>query len=519
MKKILLFTILITTALLVSCSKTAIHEEQGQKQTVGSRTIIFPSEFSLNAVSNSKSHYAYGKESAQRASSRATVSYNDIAGVLAERSLETGEETPADILATIVSRLNNAPYSETGYWADLRGLTSLSRISNYDLTESYSAVIGSYNLTTTTSFTVTEIANGLSQAFSYTTANGIPEETLPENSANEPSDTEFRVYIVAFYIEGTPDTAFVNALVVRESAYENYVTEANRSVSPSNVTSSSAKYTSTKNSFTMKATSNKADFLFVIDNSGSMSDEQTAIAQVATDFDNTIQNSGLDYRMATVTTDSSTLRDTENDGGITTSLTEFTNDLQPGTSGSASESGIYHAEEALLSIALGDSSDGSLTSEVEPMPRAGTSLNIIIMSDEPDQYSSYGSTTFDLANNLFLDRGYIVHAIVGPYSGTEYTELATATGGLEGDITNLTSFNQIIVDISTIAGASASRFELDEFPVSETIVVYKNGNLVPRSSNNGWTNPVGSKKIVFNGTYLPAEGDVIRVEYIYASAS
>ncbi|EAR10576.1 hypothetical protein [Reinekea blandensis] len=511
---------------LVGCEKDALHEEQQTRNDVGSRSVILPADFDVTSVNGDKSFFYFGKDSAQgrstNVSTRATASYYDIAGIMVERDLETNEEDASDILSTIVSRTQYNSIAENP-WPDLSSeVDSLSRISLYDLQENYSAVVASYNLTTYSDYTIIEIANALSQVFSYTSADGVPEETLPAKTEGDPVSDEFRVFIVAFYLDNNPGKAFLLATVVRETVYENYVTENSRGVNPGNVVSQNASFSSTTDSFTAQAGSGLADFLFVIDNSGSMGDEQTAISQVATDFQNTIQNSGLDYRIATVTTDSSTLQDNNSDGGITTSLEEFENDVQPGTGGSGTESGIYHAEQALLSVAEGDASDGSLALETNPMPRTNASMNIIMMSDEPEQYYSYAGSEFDIDNNLFVDRGYVVHAIVEPdteyYDANgKYSDLAGKTGGLEGDINNLNSFSQMIIDISIIAGGTTSSFELAHNPVSETVTVKMDGSTVPRSQNNGWDIPFGSNKIVFFGTYVPEGGENIEVTYTYVS--
>lgn len=166
------------------------------------------------------------------------------------------------------------------------------------------------------------------------------------------------------------------------------------------------------------------------------------------------------------------------------------------------------------------------------MPRENSSMNIIMMSDENDQSSRYSGTSFDVEDNLIVSRGYIVNVIVEPdytyYDGDssyesdengQYDELATATGGLEGDITNLTSFKQTMVDITTLAGAASSSFELSNNAISETISVSMDDELIPRSQTNGWDLPVGTNSIVFYGSYVPEGGESIEVVYSYLSES
>ncbi|MBK7864482.1 MAG: hypothetical protein IPJ65_38930 [Archangiaceae bacterium] len=52
--------------------------------------------------------------------------------------------------------------------------------------------------------------------------------------------------------------------------------------------------------------SGKVDFLWVVDNSGSMETSQTAVGAVGTVFGDKLANAGLDWRVAGVTTDGKT---------------------------------------------------------------------------------------------------------------------------------------------------------------------------------------------------------------------
>jgi hypothetical protein len=519
MKIMNIFVVVLSSVIaLTSCEKVELHEENGQLLAVGGRTIIVPDEFEVNNVSDSKTFYYYGKDSATSKNSRAAISFRGFAGVFVERDIEVGETNAEDVLTTSVAKITGQSIATP--WPDLSAASTFQQITLYDLQTRYSAMLVSYDLVTNADYSVTEVANSLSQILGHHSVSGIPSEMLPESLTGEAVDDEFRILLVAYYFEDitTPENskAFFNALVIPKSFYENYVTESGRAVNPSNVVERESTFVSSSNEFTAEAGGDKADFLFFVDNSGSMSDEQTAISQVATDFELAISNSGLDYRLATVTTDSTALRDTDVDGGVTTSLTEFKVDLTPGTSGSATESGIFQAERALWSESAGDASDGTLALEAEPLPRTDSSMTIVIMSDETDQYSSYAATTYDPTDNIFVDRGYVTHVITSPYYSSDYESLAVATGGLQADITNLASFNQMMVDIATQAGAAASSFELDDFPVGESIVVKMDGNTVPNSADNGWTNPPGSNKIIFHGSFVPSGGENIEVTYLYA---
>ncbi|MCO4769700.1 MAG: hypothetical protein KDA24_06675 [Deltaproteobacteria bacterium] len=127
--------------------------------------------------------------------------------------------------------------------------------------------------------------------------------------------------------------------------------------------------------FTDCATSGGAlDIVVVVDNSGSMEDNQTQlVAQVGTLFDNLVAEA-LDYRMIIVTTDDPTAR-----GGVISAgpgaRGVFIANATPGTMGSGTEKPFENA----LGGALGTTD----------FLREGASKAILIVSDEDDQ-SSFG---------------------------------------------------------------------------------------------------------------------------------
>ncbi|WP_305461480.1 vWA domain-containing protein [Photobacterium leiognathi] len=162
----------------------------------------------------------------------------------------------------------------------------------------------------------------------------------------------------------------------------------------------------------------KSDFLFVIDNSGSMGGEQDEISKLTTDFIDTMNETAIDFNVAVITTDSDTLRGK----GFTNDKSQIEKDLKPGTNGSAIEKGIYFAEKAL------EPTTGTVA--LVGYPRQGASLSVIIMSDERSQYGSYPKP-FDPKSNLFVDNQYKVYAIVQPQHAkySQYDDLANATLG------------------------------------------------------------------------------------------
>lgn len=439
----------------------------------------------------------------------AEYSDRDVVAFIAERDPYSSEIDAEDVIGTIESALN------------LMG--NASAVFKQDIGTG-NEIIATYVLTTYQTSSVTEVATSLMEDVALESDSETGElETPPEAASGEALTTDFQVYVGVFYEDSfsisESDNVLILAAVVPADIANAYSSISRGVTSTSSVSQAGDSIVSDSETFTASGSTDLADFLFVIDNSGSMSDDQDAISQAVDSFVNVISTSGLDARFGTITTDSSVLRDSNTDGGFTSSTTELKLDVKPGTSGSATETGIYFAEQALLDTTAGDSSDGSVTTE--GYPRANASMSIIILSDEDDQYSSLsGGVTFDTADNLFIDRNYQVYSIVDTsYYGEDYIDLSNATFGSYADITNLSAFDTIMQLIALNAGSASSRIVLAQPIIRNTLEVRVNGNLVVESSQNGWQYNEGLRTLAFFGTAKPEAGDSIKVNYEYVQTA
>jgi len=233
-----------------------------------------------------------------------------------------------------------------------------------------------------------------------------------------------------------------------------------------------------------------------------MRNEQTAISEAADAFESSILSSGLDFMIGTITTDSMTLRDTSANGGFTNDITEFKSDAKPGTSGSGTETGIWFAEQSLLS-------GGTVTAE--GFPRSGASLSVIILSDEQSQYTSRsGGVVFDPLNNLFVTQGYRAYSIItlSQNAVSQYDDLAQATGGTVSSISDTAVFPVIMNNIALNAGGASSSFILSKPPLASSISV-----IVVNSLVDGWTFSFSTNTILFHGSAIPTGGTLVSVTY------
>lgn len=438
-----------------------------------------------------------------------TYSARDVVAFVAEREVRIGETSGAAVLSAIESELQTM--AAGGSYANILK----QQLNGTD------QMIGSYLITLPANSTVTPVAVDLIGEVA------LDDDAATDDLANPPValegealTTDFEVYVGVFYndlpdgldAEGNliEDQVVILAAVVPADIAAAYSSVSKGVTSTSNVGSQTSTVASNSESFTAQSGSNKADFLFVIDNSGSMSDDQDAISAAADAFVDVIAASGLDAQFGTITTDSSVLLDTNTDGGYTTSTSELKADVKPGSGGSATESGIYHAEE---SLATGGSS------VTAGHPRAGASMSVIMLSDETDQYTGYASSSFDASNNLFVTNNYQVYGILSTLSSegrsNGYVDLINNTNGTYADITNLLAFDRIMEEIALNAGAASSRIQLTNTPIRNTISVTVDGSAVAEDSANGWQYNESLKTIAFFGTSKPTGGESITVSYQY----
>ena len=267
-----------------------------------------------------------------------------------------------------------------------------------------------------------------------------------------------------------------------------------------------------QDTFTQQEGNNKVDILWVIDNSGSMSNEQAAIAQ---NFDFFIQDfitKNVDFKMAITTTDNrpvqaslTALTSQKLQDDQAQFIADFKNMIKVGIHGSGREQGLKASEEFTLDYA-------------NNFFRTDAYYIVVYVSDEKDQSNKtpeqYLQTLRQWKDSSSLVRAYsIVNMNLNPQSGItpgyeRYKYMADETNGYTKDITEdfyetLLTMGENIVELSL-------SFVLNETPYSaDTIKVSVNG--VEQSS--GWTYDSSSNAIKFDEVSAPSAGSSITVDY------
>ena len=297
------------------------------------------------------------------------------------------------------------------------------------------------------------------------------------------------------------------------------------------------------------------DVLFVVDNSGSMANEQQNLGANFQQFISYFQALGLDYHLGVTTTDDLKTAVTEdgtthNPGeqgklvgnpNILTPQTQnvigdFTANVNVGIAGWRAERGLESAKLALSNPMRNGANAGFL--------RDNAILAIIIVSDEEDQSKPYGSTeptkaeaddaSWQAANltpvadyvNFFLslknnNQAMVnLSAIIGdvpggcPTSaspGTRYAEAATMLHGVQGSIC-ADNFGPILDQIGATVTGLATAYPLQFTPDPSTITVTVDGTVIPMGPT-GWTYNAATNTISFAPNAVPPSCAVIQIDY------
>jgi trimeric autotransporter adhesin len=459
--------------------------------------------------------------------------------------------TSADTLGTAVvgKILNDSP----------------DRISNTSIISSNTVninnggtVVYDMTLNTNTPMKPTDVSNHLIQEIGTNSPNGTVSN-LPLPQGSETTSTDFRAIVQVTYNQYGSEMIGVG--VTTATTYTNNQAIISTFLNGSNLIVTGTTLVDKTDTFTGTELP-KVDFVWVVDNSGSMREEQSSVENNAITFFNKLNDKHLDFQLgvlATGNTSSKNAWELWGTGWVKKSDPKAADTFKSnvkvvGLSGSADESGIYFAERAI--------GGGPTPITATITPRLGAKLVFIILSDEGDHYQCYtggtwrgdsysktvngkviyqpcdGGISFDANNNLFKTRGHRVYSIIGLDSSTglagtcsakptsagtannkntAYFDLAKATGGSSSSICNV-KYDDILENISTQSAAASSSYNLSRKPISSSIIVKTNGVTIAQDASNGWMYNSSSNSIVFSGSGWPAAGAKIEVSYKFDSS-
>ncbi len=263
---------------------------------------------------------------------------------------------------------------------------------------------------------------------------------------------------------------------------------------------------------------NQTDILWVVDNSCSMAEEQSTLADDFINFYSIVEAQAVDFRIAAVTTDDEHFlgQTTVIDHATPNGESVFAHNCQVGTDGDTTERGLHYGREA-LALAV------SNTSPNAGFYRPAAGLRVVFVSDEMDSSGNWFTYTSNYQGLKTNPDHVILSAICGTdgvdaqscwgaggqaMAGYGYVDAVNATGGILASICDA-DWSQALTNLGWQSLSLADTFDLTEAPIPSTILVDVNGTHL----NQGWHYDAVINAVVIEPAYVPADGDVIDITY------
>lgn len=445
------------------------------------------------------------KEQSFKNSSATLISSEEIGGVVFKpNNKETKSRSLSSLKAeynSIVSKVENSNL-----------IYDLNYITQQEGNENKIYIKGDYDISTNDSMSAMELVSKLTKDLTN------DDSVVYDNDTNSQIISDRFVLTIEANEYIDPKTSKSNNIfiitAVAKEKFQLYVEQIKNITNYTNITRSNLNLQVITESFTQTSSNNKADFLFVVDDSPSMSDNQNAISKAGEDFENIMHSTGLDANFAIITTDSYTYDwVVKSVGYIHNDYNLFRSSIIVGDNGNPIETGIYDAE--------------SFLKRASDFPRINTdSLSVVIISDEQSQYDSVSSSSFDPKNNIFKSQNIRVYSIIDTSQNddSQYDDLSIETGGIIADINHIgqngsLDFSDFMRKVASDAVGRTSRFILRQnIILNRHTIVKVNSRTIQQksySSLSGWVYEQASNSIAFYGDSIPRSGESVTIEYQY----
>ncbi len=260
------------------------------------------------------------------------------------------------------------------------------------------------------------------------------------------------------------------------------------------------------------------DVIWVIDNSGSMSDDLRTVSTNFASFIQVFAELETDWQIAVITTDMSDPNDSGRMQGpvITADMAdpigEFISQVDQGSAGSASEKGFSAVMAALSEPLLSGYNAGIMRDEA--------ALAVVVISDEDDSSTTSASSFNSFFEALKPEPEWTTFSAICEdflISCYKYGQAAETTGGIVGDIAS-TDYITVLEDISRTSAGLTISFDLTYEPSDLARTEVRVGGVeVDQDSTNGWSYDSLDNAILFHGTAVPEPGQTGVVEYPVAT--
>jgi hypothetical protein len=449
----------------------------------------------------------------------ALETFYDVAEPLLRSGVETGMmfyDSSHQIAGFLLSRVPNHASAAAQEAADRTLISSVATIGTatsraLDTFDGYPAVIATYDLTAG-SQTGPEMANGLVTVLS----GGAQLDGLLQAAGVATPD--FQLSTETVYRDAT-QVIVVGALTPASRLNDDQIIRI-EDVTNSTALAGYTDQTDMQCDGFLSVGNNQVDFIWIVDNSDSMGDEQAAVAAAGDAMGALLATTTLDWRVGVANADAAF--DGLLYGGFTDDIATFKSDiLAQGTTGSPLERSLEMGLNAIdhsLPCASGD----------KWKLRCGATRIVIILSDEDDETiedqsggDNYpGDPHPPLVETFargYRDREAILFAIAGgnPRCPTAYNAskginaVVNAVGG--GSVGSICDADQTanVENIIRAASGISSTYVLSQPPISSTIKVAavpapaQAPREVPRSRTDGFDYDGVTNAILFYGSFRP----------------
>lgn len=275
--------------------------------------------------------------------------------------------------------------------------------------------------------------------------------------------------------------------------------------------------------FTQEAGHVVTDLLWVIDSSGTMSEEQLALQNSLPGLIDRLLKEDLDFHLGVISTDAGDAEDAGVLKGDIPILTRETPDLRTtfaqnadvGIGGDRDEAGFAATSLALSLTDPGLPNYGFLRPDAE--------LAVMFVSDEDDQSDSTVGGFIQSLQTLKGLKRVSLHALVGDVpmgcssstgaadAGSRYYQAVDATSGTSASICG--SLGPWLDDLVQSLAHVQDTFPLSRVPDPSTIEVRVDGVLLHERDVDGWTYLPDLNAVRIQGTPLPEAGQTIAILY------
>ncbi len=478
--------------IVTACKDPVSEPVEHHKNSIGDWTFALPPAF------RSYTNLAIAGESAENRHAAAVFDdpANEISGFVLSSRPEANQTKPNDLLLSHRSRV-----------AALGSILQDSTGGEFATHNFHKAATSRYLVRSGQARSARAMRDAMLLQMKPSTAGEITG--FPTASGN--AHTEFRMFITAVHRGNQVLTIAAFAPAAKFDALDKIKFRMDDLTNTTSLANASDKDATRCTTFRPGLTTPQVDFYWVLDQSGSMSSHYTRVRAVASEFLSQLANTPLDYRLGIANMDKASQGKIRKTPGWHTEVTPFLNEIEDYVIKCSGCDG--GAEWGLVNAAAGIELMSSNQAEDFMRFRPEAKVVTIIMSDEEDQEiqnTRWGTPAGIAVMNRhfgFFPGRTTMFSIVGTGSGCAqhgraYEEVALATGGSHYSLC-ADDIEETITDIIVSATGQAASHVLADVPVSSSMSVFKDGQWVPRSRNNGFDYFANTNSIAFFGTFRP----------------